>query len=110
MFFCYLTPSDYDDRPSFQSEAIRRHSVAGPLIDRSIKSSRFAASSASSSVKDAVETAPKYKDVNDYFENKEHRTKAWVEAGKNLESQQTPTAPGEKWPLYVVEFKYAPTF
>jgi hypothetical protein len=57
-------------------------------------------------VRDVKHVAPINKEVvNDYFENKEHRTKAWVEAGKNLETQQQ-GSPASRWPLYVVEFKY----
>jgi len=40
-------------------------------------------------------------EIDDYFENKEHRTRAWVEAGKNLQNQQS----SQHWPLYIVEFK-----
>ena len=40
--------------------------------------------------------------IDDYFENTEQRTRAWVEAGRNLQMlNQTP----HQWPLYVVEFK-----
>jgi len=40
-------------------------------------------------------------EIDDYFENTEHRTRAWVEAGKNLQNQQS----SQHWPLYIVEFK-----
>jgi hypothetical protein len=40
-------------------------------------------------------------EIDDYFENTEHRTRAWVEAGKNLQNQQQ----SQHWPLYIVEFK-----
>ncbi|TPX35642.1 hypothetical protein SmJEL517_g01987 [Synchytrium microbalum] len=46
--------------------------------------------------------APLYDEINDYFENTEHRTRAWVEAGKNL---QMATSHLVHWPLYIVEFK-----
>ncbi|KAJ1531137.1 hypothetical protein HK096_008056, partial [Nowakowskiella sp. JEL0078] len=75
-----------------------------------------------------------FHDIDDYFENTDHRTRAWVEAGKNLQAQhnmmqqqypQSPTNPPQslpvpnqqqyqqqqynanapQWPLYVVEFK-----
>jgi len=41
-------------------------------------------------------------DINDYFENTEYRTRAWVEAGKNLHQMQQNVY---HWPLYVIEFK-----
>jgi len=40
-------------------------------------------------------------EIDDYFENTEHRTRAWVEAGRNLQNQQS----SQHWPLYIVEFK-----
>lgn len=40
-------------------------------------------------------------EIDDYFENTEHRTRAWVEAGKNLQSQQS----SQHWPIYIIEFK-----
>jgi hypothetical protein len=40
-------------------------------------------------------------DINDYFENQEHRARAWVEGARNLQMQQFT----QRWPLYVVEFK-----
>ncbi|KAI8922212.1 PSP1 C-terminal conserved region-domain-containing protein [Powellomyces hirtus] len=40
-------------------------------------------------------------EIDDYFENTKRRTKAWVEAGKNLQAQSY----SHQWPLYVVEFK-----
>lgn len=55
--------------------------------------------------------------IDDYFENTESRTRAFREAGKNLqaihdeatpihaESQVSSVAHAHKWPLYVVEFK-----
>ncbi|TPX39030.1 hypothetical protein SeMB42_g06506 [Synchytrium endobioticum] len=46
--------------------------------------------------------APLYDEINDYFENTEHRTRAWVEAGKNLQMQTNHLV---HWPLYIVEFK-----
>jgi len=39
--------------------------------------------------------------IDDYFENTEHRTRAWMEAGKNLQMQSY----AHHWPLMVVEFK-----
>jgi hypothetical protein len=47
--------------------------------------------------------APLFEEINDYFENTEHRAKAWAEAGKNLQNQGQPIA--HPWPLLVVEFK-----
>ncbi|KAI8590499.1 PSP1 C-terminal conserved region-domain-containing protein [Geranomyces variabilis] len=51
-------------------------------------------------LEDTSET-PFLDEIDDYFENTKRRTKAWVEAGKNLQAQSYP----HQWPLYVVEFK-----
>lgn len=40
-------------------------------------------------------------EINDYFENQEHRARAWVEGARNLQMQQY----SQRWPIYVVEFK-----
>ncbi|KAI8844510.1 PSP1 C-terminal conserved region-domain-containing protein [Chytriomyces cf. hyalinus JEL632] len=50
------------------------------------------------------EATPIFEGIDDYFENTEHRTKAWVEAGKNLSKQNTYTQQ-YYWPVYVIEFK-----
>lgn len=101
----FLTSEEYDlsnDYPPTSQDIRRRHSLAGPLYGSSSPSNRFLAEAMETlSIEQVAVVAPKYKGVDDYFENTEHRTKAWVEAGKNLQ-QQTQT---QHWPLYVVEFK-----
>lgn len=118
--------SDYDE-----FDGKRRHSLAGPLYapsgqqnatlyDMAPHADSYGSENAPSSqstryLNDAMEKVtlsapneapPTYKDVNDYFENKEHRNKAWVEAGKNLSQQsQSGDSSTAHWPLYVVEFK-----
>lgn len=78
----------------------RRHSLAGPLYAPG--SSRYLTQAMDNlDIQNVSDSAPTYNNINDYFENTEHRTKAWVEAGKNLSTQSI----SNHWPLFVVEFK-----
>ncbi|KAJ1553589.1 hypothetical protein HK096_007266, partial [Nowakowskiella sp. JEL0078] len=126
----------------------RRHSLAGPPFNSSTQYITEGLETLdlneSENVNDgnldglnAINTSAQdpaiFHDIDDYFENTDHRTRAWVEAGKNLQAQhdlmqqqypQSPTnlpqslpvptqqyqqqqynANAPQWPLYVVEFK-----
>ncbi|KAJ3215224.1 hypothetical protein HDU67_000711 [Dinochytrium kinnereticum] len=80
----------------FQYDSRRRHSLAGPLGP-----SRFLDQQMDGLYLDDPNDPHLFEEIDDYFENTEHRTRAWVEAGKNLQMQSYP----HPWPLYVVEFK-----
>ncbi|KAJ3099346.1 hypothetical protein HDU97_003271 [Phlyctochytrium planicorne] len=80
----------------FQYDSRRRHSLAGPLNSRG-----FLENQMDSMYLDDPNDPNLFEEIDDYFENTEHRTRAWVEAGKNLQMQAYP----HPWPLYVVEFK-----
>ncbi|KAJ3293024.1 hypothetical protein HK104_004811 [Borealophlyctis nickersoniae] len=79
----------------------RRHSVAGPLYSSS-STSRYLADALEGLHLDDHQETPFLDEIDDYFENTEHRTRAWVEAGKNLQMQ---SSLANHFPLYVVEFK-----
>ncbi|KAJ3159159.1 hypothetical protein HDU86_002061 [Geranomyces michiganensis] len=79
--------------------ARRRHSLAGPLYGSA--SPDFLAAGMDALRLDETSDTPFLDEIDDYFENTKRRTKAWVEAGKNLQAQSYP----HQWPLYVVEFK-----
>ncbi|KAJ3202532.1 hypothetical protein HDU82_007291 [Entophlyctis luteolus] len=102
-------------RPSDDSDwydARRRHSLGGPPLYTNYMNDLEA------SYNTKTDPSLIYEEINDYFENTEHRTKAWVEAGKNLQKQTAfasdqqafPSSshqymPQSFWPVYVVEFK-----
>ncbi|KAJ3172870.1 hypothetical protein HK101_011087 [Irineochytrium annulatum] len=93
-----LLNSNSDNDFPFDSNR-RRHSLAGPPL----LGGRFMGDNNMDSLymEDAHDGAHLFDEIDDYFENTEHRTRAWVEAGKNLQMQSYP----HPWPLYVVEFK-----
>ncbi|KAJ3111984.1 hypothetical protein HDU96_005093 [Phlyctochytrium bullatum] len=84
--------------PDFQFDSRRRHSLAGPPL---LGSGRFLENQMDNLYLDDPNDPHLFEEIDDYFENTEHRTRAWVEAGKNLQMQSYP----HPWPLYVVEFK-----
>ncbi|KAJ3396375.1 hypothetical protein HDU92_003217 [Lobulomyces angularis] len=94
------TSSDVGEDYPTSMDMRRRHSLAGPLY-ASGASGRYLADALENINIDDINDAPSYNDIDDYFENTEHRTRAWVEAGKNLQMQSF----SQHWPLYVVEFK-----
>ena len=85
------------NRNKGEYESPRRHSLAGalfssdPIFFQNFEDDKEV-------FEDDIETKPVHTsepqidsiqtEINDYFGNTEHRTKAWVEAGKNLVSQQ----------------------
>ncbi|KAI8615653.1 PSP1 C-terminal conserved region-domain-containing protein [Chytriomyces sp. MP71] len=75
----------------------RRHSLAGPPLYSNYLNELDA-------LYDGGQKDPLFDGIDDYFENTEHRTKAWVEAGKNLQKQAA-SYTQQYWPVYVVEFK-----
>ncbi|KAJ3084461.1 hypothetical protein HDU99_000698 [Rhizoclosmatium hyalinum] len=86
-------------QPNDQSDLYdtrRRHSLAGPPLYKNYLNDMDA-------LYDVKGDVPLFEEINDYFENTEHRTKAWVEAGKNLQKQSSYTQ--QYWPVYVIEFK-----
>ncbi|KAJ3416523.1 hypothetical protein HDV05_001260 [Chytridiales sp. JEL 0842] len=91
----------------FQYEARRRHSLAGPPLFNS----RFLGEQFENMYIGDGPDGPFYDEINDYFENTEHRAKAWAEAGKNLGSATSGNGASSggsfshPWPLFVVEFK-----
>ncbi|KAJ3072039.1 hypothetical protein HDU98_004404 [Podochytrium sp. JEL0797] len=85
-------PSDHNDL----YDTRRRHSMAGPPLYKNYLNDMDA-------LYDVKGDVPLFEEINDYFENTEHRTKAWVEAGKNLQKQSSYTQ--QYWPVYVIEFK-----
>ncbi|CAG8648305.1 26747_t:CDS:2, partial [Racocetra persica] len=98
--------------PAFAHLVQRRHSVAGPPISFSNnQSSRYNINDALeslhlSNVQQATYThdtayASIPEDIDDYFDNDEHRTRAWNELGKGLPLHAVPT----HGPLFLVEFK-----
>ena len=105
----FMLPSQLDaedDMGMNPYDGKRRHSLAGPFVPNNFPLN-LDALHISEPNGEQPSTAPLYKSIDEYFENTEHRTKAWVEAGKNLQlAQSAPTSPtGHTWPLYVVEFK-----
>jgi cell fate regulator YaaT (PSP1 superfamily) len=89
----------HDEYPGIDMR--RRHSVAGPLYAPGSSTRYLTETLENMNLNDVNEVSPTFEDINDYFENTEHRTKAWVEAGKNLQMQSF----SQTWPLCVVEFK-----
>lgn len=98
--------------PAFAHLVQRRHSVAGPAISFSNNQpSRYNINDALeslhlSNVQQATYThdtgyASIPEDIDDYFDNDEHRTRAWNELGKGLPLHAVPT----HGPLFLVEFK-----
>lgn len=93
-------------------ENIRRHSVSSPVLDaRKLQNNQ---ASAQIRGQEENEVKPSIVDINDYFENTENRTKAWAQAGKNLQAIASRTSTSSSvdsnnmnynWPIYVVEFK-----
>lgn len=103
----------------------RRHSVAVSSLDRKINTRFLAEGLEKLGMNDPNE---QLEEIDDYFENTENRTRAWMEAGRNLQmnsnnsnnqtgeanpnalpiSPLSPLTPGSrqyKFPLFVVEFK-----
>jgi len=97
--------------PTYAHLVQRRHSVAGPAIS-------FSTNQQTRYISDALESlhltnvpqasytndtgyASIPEDIDDYFDNDEHRTRAWNELGKGLPLHAVPT----HGPLFLVEFK-----
>jgi len=89
----------------------RRHSMAGPVFDRKLNTKFLSEGFEALGLNDASSQLER---IDDYFENTESRTRAHMEAGRNLQANQDSTVPaspspvppvGHRWPLYVVEFK-----
>ncbi|KAJ3005745.1 hypothetical protein HKX48_000491 [Thoreauomyces humboldtii] len=91
---------DHPDPSAAYDLARRRHSLAGPLYGSSAPDFMTAGMDALR-LDDPSSETPFLDEIDDYFENTKRRTKAWVEAGKNLQAQSYT----HQWPLYVVEFK-----
>ncbi|KAJ3340829.1 hypothetical protein HDU91_000798 [Kappamyces sp. JEL0680] len=99
-------PSQYDAR--------RRHSMAGPVFDRKLNT-KFLSEGFEALGLNETDASKQLEKIDDYFENTESRTRAFMEAGKNLQANQdivspivrSPSTPAltHTWPLYVVEFK-----
>ncbi|CAG8657811.1 15163_t:CDS:2, partial [Acaulospora colombiana] len=97
--------------PSFAHLVQRRHSVAGPSISFSAnQQTRYLSDTLESlhlsNVPQATYTNdtgyPSIpEDIDDYFDNDEHRTRAWNELGKGLPLHAVP----KHGPLFLVEFK-----
>ncbi|CAG8434724.1 7805_t:CDS:2 [Diversispora eburnea] len=96
---------------SFAHLVQRRHSVAGPAMS-------FSSNQPTRYISDALESlhlnnvpqatytndtgyASIPEDIDDYFDNDEHRTRAWNELGKGLPLHAVPS----HGPLFLVEFK-----
>ncbi|KAJ3325848.1 hypothetical protein HDV06_002233 [Boothiomyces sp. JEL0866] len=97
--------------PTNFEQVRRRHSMAGPMFDRKLNTKFLSEGFEALGLNDASQQLER---IDDYFENTESRTRAFVEAGKNLQAIQdtlTPVTPSPlpsttyRWPLYVVEFK-----
>ncbi|KAJ3133062.1 hypothetical protein HK100_004678 [Physocladia obscura] len=66
-------------------DARRRHSLGGPPLYANYLNEMDA-----NLFKNGISgNSALFNDINDYFENTEYRTKAWVEAGKNLQKQNS---------------------
>lgn len=104
-------PSSFDQH-THQFEGRRRHSMAGPVIDRKLNTKFLSKGFEALGLDNASKQLEK---IDDYFENTESRTRAFREAGKNLQANQDIVSPilrspeepeaTHTWPLYVVEFK-----
>jgi hypothetical protein len=96
---------------SSQDQGRRRHSMAGPVFERKLNTQLLSEGLEALGLNDASHQLEK---IDDYFENTESRTRAFREAGKNLQAihdyaSSIPLTPAPStvynWPLYVVEFK-----
>jgi PSP1 C-terminal conserved region len=86
--------------------------MAGPVFDRKLNTKFLSEGFEALGLDDANRTLEK---IDDYFENTSSRTRAFHEAGKNLQANQELISPMLKspelpplthtWPMYVVEFK-----
>lgn len=85
--------------------------MAGPSFDRKLNTKYLSEGFEALGLDDASNQLEK---IDDYFENTSSRAKAFMEAGKNLQANQEVISPvlkstisdiGNKWPLFVVEFK-----
>lgn len=70
---------------------LRRHSLGGPNLDtRHVATHKLAKDMAGLQLNNNPTVtngaAPALSDINEYFENKANRAKAWAEAGKNLQT------------------------
>ncbi|KAL2916922.1 hypothetical protein HK105_203354 [Polyrhizophydium stewartii] len=93
----------------FDPTSRRRHSLAVTTLDRKLNMRFLAEGFSALGINDQIE------EIDDYFENTESRVRAWAEAGKNLQMNQTPASPISaispaarpvlRFPIYVVEFK-----
>lgn len=89
----------------------RRHSIAGPAFDRKLNTKFLRDGFKALGLDDSSKQLEK---IDDYFENTASRTRAFQEAGKNLQAnieslspilRSPETSASHPWPLYVVEFK-----
>jgi len=97
--------------PAFAHLVQRRHSVAGPAISFSTNQPTRYISEALESLHLTNVPQASYtndtgyasipEDIDDYFDNDEHRARAWNELGKGLPLHAVPT----HGPLFLVEFK-----
>ena len=94
------------NRPEVLDNGGRRHSHSAALSnERRIHTDILTESLSSLNVSESIEQ------IDDYFENTETRTRAWLAAGKNLQMKQNnivspmPPTEGFQFPIYVVEFK-----
>lgn len=103
-----------------QFEQRRRHSMAGPVFDRKLNTKFLSEGFQALGLENSTRHLER---IDDYFENTESRTRAFREAGKNLQANHqeivspifnsdsheiTEEEEEEEvytWPLYVVEFK-----
>jgi hypothetical protein len=89
----------------------RRHSMAGPMFDRKLNT-KFLSEGFEAL---GLNASKQLEQIDDYFENTAGRTRAFMEAGKNLQANpNNVVSPGllspdvgieHTWPIYVVEFK-----
>ncbi len=92
----------------------RRHSMAGPIYDRKLNT-KFLSEGFEALGLNETDASSQLEKIYDYFENTQSRTKAFMDAEKNLQANhdivspilRSPNTPAvtHTWPLYVVEFK-----
>eukprot|EP00842_Homolaphlyctis_polyrhiza_P003974 jgi/Hompol1/4578/HPOL_003723-RA len=95
--------------PHVYDASRRRHSFGGATYDHRLGTQFVTDGLMTMGINEQIE------EIDDYFENTENRTRAWAEAGKNLQMNHAPPSPTPamspvsrhtfNFPLYVVEFK-----
>lgn len=111
------------DKSDFAAMSKRRHSFAGPVAphtevhvgmpvatnapvyDDDPYKLMYALDPQLADVAQSVNSAPFLDTIDDYFDNPEHRARAWAKAGRDLQALQSAGGVAHTWPLYVVEFK-----